>query len=177
MAKPTSLPTSFTDKIPEDDDRLRAVCDHCDFIDYKNPKMVVGSVAIWKDKILLCKRAIEPRKGFWTLPAGYMELNETVEEGACREAYEEARAKLEIDRILAVYSIPRISQVQIMFRARLIDPDISAGPESEDVGLFLWDDIPWPELAFPSVNWALRQWYETQDRMDFPTFSNPAEGL
>ena len=177
MAQTGKLPASFSDKIPDGDDRIRAVCEHCDFIDYKNPKMVVGSVATWEDKVLLCKRAIEPRVGYWTLPAGYMELNESVEEGAVREAYEEARATLEIERILAVYSIPRISQVQIMFRARLVNPSISAGPESEDVGLFKWEDIPWSDLAFPSVNWALRQWHESRDKVEFPPFGDPAEGL
>ena len=167
----------FEEKIPPDDDRVRSVCGHCGFIDYKNPKIVVGSVATWEDKILLCKRAIEPRKGYWTLPAGYLEVNESVEDGAKREAYEEARARLEIDRILAVYSVSRISQVQIMFRAKLTNPNVSAGPESEAVGLFAWDEIPWEDIAFPTVGWALRQWRESREMTDFPPYANPVDGL
>ena len=167
----------FDMKVPEGDDRERAVCAHCGFVDYRNPKIVVGSVALWKDEILLCRRAIEPRQGFWTLPAGYLELGESAEEGARREAWEEARARLALDRLLAVYSVPRISQVQLMFRARLAAPDIAAGPESAEVGLFAWEDIPWADIAFPTVGWALRQWRETKDLADFPPFSNPVDGV
>ena len=116
---------------------------------------MVGTVATWKDKILLCRRAIEPRKGFWTLPAGYLELHETAEEGARREAMEEAGAELEIDQLLAVYSIPRLSQIQLMYRARLKSPDVAPGLETAELDLFHWDDIPWQEIAFPSVHWAL----------------------
>jgi len=177
MNREQKLNQLFEEKIPQDDDRVRSVCSHCEFIDYKNPKIVVGSIATWEDKILLCKRAIEPRKGYWTLPAGYLEENETVEDGACREAYEEARAALEIDRILAVYSVSRISQVQIMFRAALKNPHVSAGPESEAVNLYTWDEIPWENLAFPTVGWALRQWRESRNMTDFPPYANPVDGL
>ena len=177
MTNQMPLEPRFEEKIPPGDDRERAVCGHCGFVDYKNPKIVVGSVATWEDKILLCKRAIEPRFGFWTLPAGYLELAETVEDGTLREAWEEARARLEIDRMLAVYSIPRISQVQIMFRARLITPEIDAGPESQEVGLFRWDEIPWADIAFPTVGWALRQWRESRQKSDFPPYTNPVDGL
>lgn len=155
----------------------RAVCVTCGFVDYQNPKIVVGSVVTFGEKFLLCKRAIEPRRGYWTLPAGYLELNESAEAGAAREAREEACAEIEIDRLLAVYSIPRISQIQLMFRARLKRPEIAAGPESESVGLYDWDDISWAELAFPSVNWALQHYRETKDRADFAPFSNPVDGL
>lgn len=168
---------NFVRKIPPDDNMERDVCTACGFIDYQNPKIVAGSVVALGDKILLCKRAIEPRRGFWTLPAGYLELNETAEAGAMREAREEACAEIEIDRLLAVYSIPRISQIQLMFRAHLKRADIEAGPESEAVGLFDWADIPWPELAFPSVNWALRHYHATKDSADFAPFSNPVDGL
>lgn len=171
------LDPAFSSRIPEGDDRERSVCDHCGFIAYSNPRIVTGSVATHDGKILLCKRAIEPRKGFWTLPAGYMENGETVEEAARREAMEEAEADLEIERVLAVYSIPRISQVQIMFRARLAKPHIGAGPESEAVAFFAWDDIPWDDLAFPTVYWALRHFDEVRDRTDFPPFGNPVDGL
>ena len=136
-------PADFKIGIPEGDDRERRMCQRCDFIDYVNPKIVVGSVVTWEDKILICKRAIEPRLGFWTLPAGFMENGESIEEGAAREAREEACADIEIERLLAVYSIPRISQVQIMFKAKLRSPDIAAGPESQDVKLVTWDEIPW----------------------------------
>lgn len=168
---------NFTRAIPPGDNMERSVCAACGFVDYQNPKIVTGSVAVWEQKILLCRRAIEPRKGFWTLPAGYMELNETAEEAALREAREEACARLEIDRLLAVYSVPRISQVQLMFRARLAAPDIAAGPESEAVALYDWDDLPWADLAFPTVGWALRHYRETMGRDDFAPFSNPVDGL
>jgi ADP-ribose pyrophosphatase YjhB (NUDIX family) len=127
--------------------------------------------------VLLCRRAIDPRKGFWTLPAGFLDIGETAEEGALREAQEEARAKLQIDRVLAIYSVPRIAQVQIMFRARLLSPDVAAGPESAEVGLFDWRDIPWPEIAFPTVGWALRQFHESRGRADFAPYANPTDGL
>ncbi len=177
MKDPAPNQPEFTRKVPPGDSMERAVCVSCGFVDYQNPKIVAGSVVIWGEKILLCKRAIEPRKGYWTLPAGYLELNETAEDGAAREAREEACAEIDIDRLLAVYSIPRISQVQLMFRARLKRPEIAAGPESEAVGLYDWDDIPWADLAFPSVAWALRHYRETRDSDDFAPFTNPVEGL
>ncbi|NNG05191.1 MAG: NUDIX hydrolase [Inquilinus sp.] len=159
--------------VPAGDDRMRLICPDCGYIAYENPKIVVGSVALWDDRILLCRRAIEPRKGFWTLPAGYLELNETVEEGALREAWEEARARLELDGLLAVYSIPRISQIQLIYRARLLDPDVSAGPESAEVGLFDWAAIPWDDIAFPSVHWSLSRHRETAGRPLGPPAGNP----
>ncbi|MEL7129147.1 MAG: NUDIX hydrolase [Pseudomonadota bacterium] len=163
---------SFSQKIPDGDDRERRVCTDCGFIDYVNPKIIAGAVVTQGTKILLCRRAIEPRKGFWTLPAGFMEEGESVEQGAAREAMEEANAKIEIDRLLAVYSVPRISQVQIMYRARL-HSEVSPGPESLEVGLFAWHDIPWRELAFPTVVWALTHYAETRGQNDFAPFTNP----
>ncbi len=177
MTKRHKQEPKFERTVPPGDNLERSVCAACGFIDYQNPKIVVGSVATWEGKILLCRRAIDPRKGYWTLPAGYLELGETAEDGARREAREEACARLELDRLLAIYSVPRISQVQLMFRARLASPQIAAGPESEEVGLFAWDDIPWPDLAFPTVGWALRHFREALGRDDFPPFSNPIEGL
>ncbi|MGY6555157.1 MAG: NUDIX domain-containing protein [Wenzhouxiangella sp.] len=153
-------PIQFIRRTPDEDDRQRLVCEHCGFVNYENPKIVVGSVATWEDKILLCRRAINPRDGYWTLPAGYLELNESPEAGALREAWEEARARLEIDQLLATYAITRISQVQLIYRARLLTADIAAGPESREVGLFRWDEIPWDQLAFPSVHWALEHFRE-----------------
>ena len=159
--------------VPEGDDHERLVCPDCGFISYENPKVVVGSVCTWEDRILLCRRAIDPRSGFWTLPAGYLELNETTEDGARREAWEEARATLEIDALLAVYNIPRISQIQLIYRARLTSADVAAGPESEEVGLFAWDDIPWDDLAFPSVRWALTHFDDMRPHDTFAPRTNP----
>ncbi|MEL7480596.1 MAG: NUDIX hydrolase [Pseudomonadota bacterium] len=163
---------SFSSKIPNNDDRERQICDRCGFIDYVNPKIVAGSVVLSGEKILLCRRAIEPRRGFWTLPAGFLEEGESVEDGAAREAFEEANARIEIDRLLAVYSVPRISQIQIMYRARLTS-EISPGPESEEVGLFAWSDIPWQSLAFPTVIWALTHFSQTRGSNGFAPFANP----
>ena len=144
--------------IPPGDDRERLTCPDCGFIAYENPKMVAGSVVTVDGKIMLCRRAIDPRHGFWTLPAGFLELHETPEEGAMREAWEEARARIAIDALLAVYSVPRISQVQLIYRATLAEPGFEAGPESLEVALFDWADIPWDQLAFPSVKWALDEY-------------------
>ena len=159
--------------IPEGDDKERRICRQCNFIDYQNPKIVAGSVVrSQNNQILLCKRAIEPRRGFWTLPAGFMELGESVEQAAMREAMEEACAKIEIEQLLAAYSVPRIGQVQIMFTARLVS-DVAVGPESEEVRLFDWADIPWSELAFPTVVWALTHFAKIRHAGPFPPFANP----
>ncbi|MCI3179740.1 NUDIX hydrolase [Caulobacter sp. CCUG 60055] len=176
-----ALQPSFHLGTPEGDERERRICGHCGFIDYVNPKIVVGSVAAWGEgedaRLLLCRRAIEPRAGFWTLPAGFMEEGETVEEAARREAREEAAAEIEIDAVLAIYSIPRISQVQIMHRAQLAVPDVAPGIESLETTLFAWDDIPWADLAFPSVHWALGHWRRVRGQAAFAPFGNPVEGL
>jgi ADP-ribose pyrophosphatase YjhB (NUDIX family) len=149
----------FVRRIPEGDHRERMVCADCGHIAYENPKVVVGSVVVADGTVLMCRRAIEPRLGYWTLPAGYLELGETVEEGAMREALEEAQAEIALEGILAVFSIARIGQVQVIFRARFADtPHFAPGPESLEVGLFAWDSIPWDNIAFPSVRWALDAW-------------------
>jgi ADP-ribose pyrophosphatase YjhB (NUDIX family) len=155
--------------VPEGDNRERMICADCGFVLYDNPKIVVGAVARWGDRILMCRRAIHPRRGFWTLPAGYLELNEATSSGAEREAWEEAQARIAIDGLLAVYDIPRISQVQLIYRARLLDDNVAPGPESLDVRLFAWDEIPWQEIAFPSVHWALHHEREAQQSGDFAT--------
>ena len=170
---PKTAATNFEHRRPEGDSHSRLVCRDCGFIQYDNPKIVVGTVSRWGEKVLLCRRAINPRKGFWTLPAGYMELNETSLEGARREAWEEARAKIEILRLIAVYNIPRLSQVQLIYGARLLSPDVAAGPESIEVALFDWQDIPWDDLAFPSVRWALGHYHEGRGRPDHPVQANP----
>jgi ADP-ribose pyrophosphatase YjhB (NUDIX family) len=157
----------FSRRVPPGDDRERLVCESCGFVHYENPKVVVGTVARHAGRILLCRRSIPPREGYWTLPAGYLELGETPEAGAHREAWEEAYARLDIEQLLGVYSITRISQVQLIYRARLISADVAAGPESAEVALFAWDDIPWATIAFPSVHWALRDYNATLDRGDF----------
>ena len=168
-----SPPGPSVRRIPDGDDRERLVCPDCGFISYENPKVVVGSVALWDGTILMCRRAIPPRVGYWTLPAGYLETGETTEAGAVREAWEEARAQIETDTLLAVYNIPRIGQVQLIYRAKLRSPDIEAGPESQVVGLFRWDEIPWNDIAFPSVHWALGHFNETREEVGFQPYTNP----
>ena len=160
-------------RVPDGDDRERLICPDCGFVSYENPKVVVGSVALWNDTILMCRRAIPPRIGFWTLPAGYLETGETTEAGAVREAWEEARAQIKINTLLAVYNIPRISQVQLIYRAKLRSAAIESGPESLEVDLFPWDEIPWNDIAFPSVVWALRQYNETREAVSFQPYTNP----
>lgn len=147
-------------RVPEADDRVRALCPACGTVHYQNPRIVVGVVAYWQEQVLLCRRAIEPRTGFWSLPAGYLELGETTEDGALREAWEEARAELELKHLLAVYNLAHLNQVQILYLAELRHAGVGAGPESQEVGLFAPEAIPWQELAFPSVSWALRHGWE-----------------
>lgn len=147
-------------KVPEGDSLLRAVCDACGHIQYVNPKIVVGCLPVHGDRILMCKRAIEPRYGLWTLPAGFMENDETASEGAAREALEEANAKVEIDDLYSVYSIPHINQVYMMFLARLVDPDVSPGVESLEVKLVTESEIPWDQLAFTMVKRTLTHFLE-----------------
>ena len=159
--------------IPEGDNRERMVCPDCGFINYENPKVVVGAVCLWQDRFLLCRRAINPRRGYWTLPAGYLELHESTVAGAMREAWEEAQARITIDGLLAVYDIPRISQVQLIYRAHLATPEFAAGPESLEVKLFTWEEIPWDELAFPSVRWALDHYRDCATTGDFTTRGTP----
>jgi ADP-ribose pyrophosphatase YjhB (NUDIX family) len=169
--------TNFVRRIPDGEDRERLTCADCGFVAYENPKIVAGAVVAVDGRILLCRRAIEPRRGFWTIPAGYMELGETIEEAAKREAREEAGAEIALDGVLALYSIARIGQVQVMFRARLASPGFSAGPESLEVRLFDWEAIPWDDLAFPSVHWVLRAWREAGPGPLGAPRTNPAEDL
>jgi len=164
---------NFVRRVPDGDTTERYVCGDCGHIYYTNPKIVVGSVVRFGERILLCRRAIEPRKGFWTLPAGYLEEHETPEDGARREAREEALCEIVLEGLLAVYSVTRLSQVQLMYRARLETERFGAGAESLDVKLFSWDDIPWTEIAFPSVHWALQHWRESKDAAIIAPFANP----
>lgn len=145
-------------RTPPGDERPRHVCDTCGTIHYRNPKIVVGCVAEWEGMILLCRRAIEPRAGLWTLPAGFMENGESSEAGAARETREEACAQVEIDALFAYLSIPRINQVYVMFRGRIVDGIFSPGRESLETRLFSPGDIPWQEIAFPSITRTLELW-------------------
>lgn len=163
----------FLPRVPDGDNRERQVCHDCGWIHYVNPKIVVGAVVTHEDQFLLCRRAIEPRAGYWTIPAGYLEEGESAEAGARREAEEEACADIAIDSLLAVYSIPRISQVQLIYRAKLRRPEFAAGPESEAVALYRWEEIPWDDVAFPSVHWALDQHQAVRGVERYPPFANP----
>lgn len=147
-------------KIPQDDNRERYVCESCETIHYQNPNNVCGAILSSGDRVLLCKRAIEPRYGLWTLPAGFMENNETVAEAAARESMEEANARAGPLRLFGVFSMPYISQVHLMFHGELLSDEVSAGIESLEVGLFREDQIPWDELAFPVVKHSLRLYFE-----------------
>lgn len=156
-------------RVPEGDSLVRAVCDACGTVHYQNPKLVVGCLPVYGDRILICKRAIEPRYGLWTLPAGFMENEESAAQGAAREALEEANARVEIEDLYTVYSIPRISQVYMMFRARLLDLDFSPGPESLEVKLVTAAEIPWDQLAFAMVRRTLEHFLEDRKLGTFVT--------
>jgi ADP-ribose pyrophosphatase YjhB (NUDIX family) len=174
-------PPEFVRRVPEGDTRERDVCGACGFVHFVNPKIVAGSVVRHGGRFLLCKRAIEPRPGYWTLPAGYMECGESAEDAARREAREEANAEIVIERLLAVYSVPRISQVQLLYLAHLGAPDFSPGIESLETRLFDWEGIPWGDLAFPSVRWALHHARRVEGMESFAPFTNngdeaPASG-
>jgi len=147
-------------RIPEGDNLPRFICDSCGEIHYQNPKIVAGCIPEWEDKILLCKRAIEPRHGLWTLPAGFMENKETTPQAALRETLEEANARAQIISLFALFNIPHISQVYIMFRAKMTDLDYKPGLESLEVDLFSEEQIPWNELAFPVVKETLIRYYK-----------------
>lgn len=164
-----SCGAAVTHRVPEGDTLQRAVCDACGIVHYQNPKIVVGCLPVYGDRILMCKRAIEPRYGLWTLPAGFMENNETAAEGAAREAMEEANARVEIGELYTVYSIPYISQVYMMFLARLIDPGVSPGVESLEVKLVTEEEIPWDSLAFAMVRKTLEFYLADRRNGTFPT--------
>jgi ADP-ribose pyrophosphatase YjhB (NUDIX family) len=156
--QPVSLRT------PEGDHLPRFVCDGCGVVHYQNPKLVVGCVPEHEGRILLCKRAIEPRHGYWTIPAGFMENGETTQDGARRESWEEALADVEIGSLLAVVHVLHADQVHVMFRARLPEPRFGAGAESLEVMLYDEADVPWQDIAFRSVDFALRRYFEDRRR-------------
>ncbi len=145
-------------RVPEGDNRERFVCTRCQLVHYQNPKIVAGCIPEWGDRILLCKRAIEPRYGLWTLPAGFMENGESIEQAAMRETWEEARARVSITGLYSLFSIPHISQVYLLFRGDLEDGRFAPGPESLECRLFSVDEIPWASLAFPVVRETLARY-------------------
>ena len=151
-------------KVPKGDNRLRYVCTECSVIHYENPRVITGCLPIHNDQVLLCKRAIEPRLGLWTLPAGFLENGETSADGAMRETMEEANARVSIDDLYTLFSLPHISQVYMFFRATLEDLDFCAGEESLQTKLFSEDEIPWDQLAFPVITETLRYYFA--DRLE-----------
>ena len=154
-------------QIPVGDTLLRHVCQHCKTIHYQNPKIVVGCIPEWQGQILLCKRAIEPRYGLWTIPAGFMENDETVEEAAHRETMEEAKASVDLTSLYAVFSIPHVNQVYMVFRATMKEKDFGAGEESLEVCLFHIDKIPWTKLAFSVITETLKRYAQDKDNGKF----------
>jgi len=155
-------------RIPDGDTLPRYVCSNCGTIHYQNPKVVVGCLPEWDGQVLLCKRAIEPRLGLWTLPAGFLENGETILAGAERETVEEARAHVEVGALYTVISLPHINQLYVMFRARLLDLGFGPGPESLEVRLFDETDIPWSELAFRTITRTLRNFFLDRKLGEFP---------
>ena len=159
----------LTIKIPADDSRERHVCESCGSIHYQNPRNVVGTIPVYENQVLLCRRAIEPRHGFWTLPAGFMELGESTSAGAARETLEEAGATVEVGPLYSLLNVPLAEQVHLFYLAKMATPDFFAGEESLEVALFQEHEIPWDELAFPTVKQTL-EWYfadRTAGRLDW----------
>lgn len=146
--------------VPVDDNRERATCTVCATIHYENPLNVVGTVPVWNDQVLLCRRNIEPRRGFWTLPAGFMELGETTAEGAIRETIEEAGARIELQELFTLLNVVRVGQVHLYYRARLLDTQFDPGPETIEAQLFTEAQIPWDELAFRTVRETLKRYFD-----------------
>lgn len=147
-------------RVPAGDHLPRFICNACGTVHYQNPRIIAGCIPEYEGKILLCRRAIEPRLGFWTAPAGFMENGESLQTAAAREAMEEALAQVEIGSLVAIVHVLQAQQVHVMFRARLVDPNVGAGPESLEVALFEEDAIPWTDMAFRSIDFALHHYLE-----------------
>jgi ADP-ribose pyrophosphatase YjhB (NUDIX family) len=162
-------------RVPEGDNLPRYVCDACQTIHYQNPNIVTGCIPVYGDKILLCKRAIEPRYGLWTLPAGFMENAETLEQAAMRESMEEARANVQLEQLYTVFSLPHVNQVYMMFRATLLDENFSAGPESLEVQLFEESEIPWQQLAFKTIYYTLKYFFDDRRSGEYVFRSHPID--
>ena len=158
-------------QIPDGDNRLRFVCVQCETIHYQNPKVITGCLPFHEDKVLLCRRSIAPRSGFWTLPAGFLENGETATEGALRETVEEANARAEIIDLYTLFSLPHISQIYLFYRARLTDLDFFPGAESLETRLFGQSEIPWDELAFPVITETLKHYFRDLPNHHFPVRS------
>ena len=154
-------------RIPAGDSLPRGVCDACGAIHYRNPRLVVGALPVWEDRILLCRRAIEPRHGKWTLPAGFMENQETVAAAAIRETMEEAGARIELGPMFSLISVPHVNQVHVIYRARLLDIDFAPGEETLELDLFRESDIPWNELAFRTISISLRRFFDDRTAGQF----------
>ena len=154
-------------RIPADDNRERAVCPACGEIHYENPINVVGTVPVWGEQVLLCRRNIEPRYGLWTLPAGFLELGETVAAGAQRETDEEAGAHFEMQDLFTIYNVVRAGQVHFFYRARLHDTEFNPGPETIEARLFREDEVPWEQVAFRTVRETLRRYFEDRRQGSF----------
>ena len=154
-------------RVPPGDSLPRDVCDACGNVHYQNPKLVVGTVPEWQGRVLLCRRAIEPRYGYWTLPAGFMENDETAAQGALRETLEEAGARIEIDAPFSLISVPRVNQVHLFYRARLLDLEFKPGEESLEVALVDEAGVPWKEIAFRTVALSLQHWFADRARGAF----------
>lgn len=164
----SSCGTTISIRIPEGDDRKRFVCDSCGVIHYQNPRVIVGCLPFFEGRVLLCRRAIEPRYGYWTLPAGFMENGETTMEGAARETWEEARARVTNSELYRVFDMPQINQVYMFYRTGLLDGSYGIGPESTEVELFAEEDIPWKEIAFIPVAETLKEFFEDRRVDHFP---------
>ncbi len=156
-------------RIPSGDNRPRDCCDHCGAVHYVNPRPVVGTIPVWNDQVLLCKRAIEPRLGKWTLPAGFMEVNETTSDGAIRETLEEAGARIRLGPLFSMIDVPHVQQVHIFFRAELLDTTFVIGTESLEARLFHENEVPWNELAFRTVSTTLQLYFADRARGQFGT--------
>ena len=154
-------------RVPPGDALPRDVCDACGSIHYQNPKLVVGSVPEWDGRILLCRRALEPRYGYWTLPAGFMENGESAAQGAMRETLEEAGARVELDAAFSMISVPYVNQVHLFYRARLLDLEFKPGEESLNVALFEESRVPWKDIAFRTVGLTLKHWFADRARGSF----------
>ncbi len=168
---------TITEMIPEGDNRLRFVCGACETIHYQNPRIVAGCLPVLDGQVLLCKRAIEPRRGYWTLPAGFMENGETVQQAAERETQEEACAKVTALQLYTLFDLPHINQVYMFFRAELVDNGFRAGDETLEVRLFKQADIPWSELAFPTVGRTLEYFFADRVQQTFPVRNEAIEPM
>ncbi len=164
----TSCGHSVTLKVPEGDDRERFVCTQCELIHYSNPRVIVGCVPVHEGRVLLCRRAIEPRRNYWTLPAGFMENGETTPQGAARETWEEARARVSGLELYRVFDVPYISQIYMFYRCEVDDGAYGVGPESLETALYTRDEIPWDEIAFPVVYETLKEYFADVDAGHFP---------